>query len=272
MEPDLLRIILIIFALVSIFSIYAWDRMRRRTQAESEVMTGFHADSPDILQDEAASTPEQASNDVLGKVALPSTQASSKQAATKKPLPSFSGKKVFPGVKSPQLVSAAKTAPEPPRVAAEPAMPALEKIIALSIVAAKGQTLEGKRIMRAVHNEDMHFGEMKIFHRLDENKDVLFSLVNMVEPGYFDLETIEQAHTPGVTFFMRLPGSKDSMAMFSNMLFTVERFSATLQGQVVNQKRAPLNKDMLTELQDEIVQFDHEVRMRLVPTVLSSNG
>ncbi|NIQ16410.1 MAG: hypothetical protein GTO02_19060, partial [Candidatus Dadabacteria bacterium] len=69
---------------------------------------------------------------------------------------------------------------------------AAEKLIVLYIMAEKNKFFRGKDIIKATESVGMKFGKMKIFHYLDSgsstSKHVLFSLLNITEPGYFDLD------------------------------------------------------------------------------------
>ncbi|MBT5231012.1 MAG: cell division protein ZipA [Methylococcales bacterium] len=263
MEPDILRLVLLVFAVVSVFTIFMWDKIRRRSKDESEVMMGFNGDAPDILLDDKQ-------------------KPSLNTQAKKMTLPSFSSKKVVPksypktkldySKKDLSFVDDDIEEPAPAAAIEEPVdevvtpkeKPKLQdKIIALSVIAEQGKMLSGQGIQDAIDEEKLQFGDMKIFHRIHKDgKSVVFSMINMVEPGCFELDTLAEMETPGITFFLQLPGPQDSMAMFSDMLFTVERFASCLGADVVDGRRVKLTKSTLQTMQDEIVQFDHEVRMQ----------
>ena len=80
-----------------------------------------------------------------------------------------------------------------------------EAVLVLNILARDGSALSGKSINSVAHANNMEFGEMDIYHRMDENNQPLFSMINMVKPGSFDPSTIHELTTPGVSLFLQLP-------------------------------------------------------------------
>ena len=278
MEPETLRLILAILAVVTIFSIYAWERIRRRARDESEVSHGFGSDVPDALvteENEAEMSSASFSAKKKRKMVLPSLSAAKK---LKKVTPKLTAKKATTqqvgkqsalakaiGLSARRKSGAAEDSDEDELKMApiETPEPAKEKIISLSVVANQGQTFDGEKILDAVNSEELEYGNMKIFHRLkgEEENQIIFSMVNMVEPGYFDIKDMASTETPGVTFFMRLPGSEDSLSMFTDMLCTAERMASKLDGQILNEKHDLLDKDVLLNMRDEIARFDHAAGM-----------
>ena len=66
----------------------------------------------------------------------------------------------------------------------------------------------------------MRFGTMDIFHRhAQENGTgpVLFSLANLVKPGTFELSSMSDFETPGLSLFMTLPCGEEAMHAFALM-------------------------------------------------------
>jgi cell division protein ZipA len=279
MEPEILRLILAILAVITIFSIYTWEKIRRQNRDESEVMQGFDADTPDVLVDSQPlqadgqksilpkmSTEEQLKSDQV----VPSFNAKAKTAVNLANLKAEKNKlvtkpkkliaKVDKPVKEKVSQNAEITQPEAAKITAKKVA---QKIFALNVVANKGKIFDGDKILEVVNQEKLEYGSMKIFHKRDSDDEnqITFSMVNMVEPGYFELDDIAQAQTPGVTFFMQLPGSQDSMAMFSDMLFTAERVASTLDGNVLDAGHHVLDQDLVNSMRQEIMNFDQQARL-----------
>jgi cell division protein ZipA len=109
------------------------------------------------------------------------------------------------------------------------------------------------------------YGEMNIFHRFE---DVLklgknqFSMANMMEPGTFDLETMDQLHTPGVVFFLGLPTAQDSMQAFDFMLETAQCLASNLGGEVLDEQRSVMRPQTIEHCRQQIRDFERRSMTR----------
>jgi len=143
--------------------------------------------------------------------------------------------------------------PEPETEAeAEPS----ETVLVFNILAPEGSTLSGKSINSVAHANDMIFGEMDIYHRMDEDNKSVFSLINMVKPGSFDPSTIHELNTPGITLFMQLPGPSNAGDAFNDMLYTAQRLSETLEARLCDRSRQPLTESAVLEYRTIAASFD----------------
>lgn len=83
-----------------------------------------------------------------------------------------------------------------------------EKIVVLNVLATdKDKGFSGEELLHILLACDCRFGEMNIFHRYESENaqgEIQFSIVNLVEPGIFDLQDIKNFSTPGVSFFYSL--------------------------------------------------------------------
>jgi cell division protein ZipA len=130
------------------------------------------------------------------------------------------------------------------------------QVILLSILAQPNSKLSGDRINTAVRANGMVFGEMNIFHRLDERGKPVYSLANMLEPGTFDPVSIQKMVTPGIIIFMQLPGPSDPLACFNHMLQSASRIADMLDAQLCNNRRQPLSENDTEALRKQVAAFD----------------
>lgn len=114
----------------------------------------------------------------------------------------------------------------------------IPKIITLYVVAAEGQQFYGEQIIQSLENLGFQYGEYQIFHRHIDNASspILFSVANMMQPGIFDLNNINQFTTVGLTFFMQLPSSGNDLVNLRVMIRTVESFAQSMGGFVLNEQ------------------------------------
>lgn len=142
-------------------------------------------------------------------------------------------------------------------LAVAPAEASEEKVIVLNIMAGNGRSFYGAGIMNALNETGMEYGEMDIFHYTLENAGgmPLFSLANALNPGTFDIRTMADLTTPGLTLFMRLPGPLDGVAAFDAMYDTAVRLADLLGGILCDAQRRPFTADMLDKQRIELLDF-----------------
>ena len=134
--------------------------------------------------------------------------------------------------------------------------PPSETVLVLNIIARDGASLSGKSINSIAHANNMVFGDMSIYHRMDQNDQPLFSMINMVKPGMFDPSTIHELETPGVSLFLQLPGPANASAAFDDMLQVAYRMSDALEARVCDRSRQPLTESVVDEYRYTAASFD----------------
>ena len=123
-----------------------------------------------------------------------------------------------------------------------------QDVLAMHLMASKGEMINGQMLLDAVLAVGFRFGGRKIFDRhLNEqgSGDVLFSLANVANPGTFDLNTIADIQTPGVSLFMQLDGLADPVTAFDIMVDTVDRLVAQLHLHVLDETRSSMTKQTI---------------------------
>lgn len=124
-------------------------------------------------------------------------------------------------------------------------------VIILHVMAEPGETYRGPELLSAFDDLGLVFDDMRIFHHYgvgDMKTDrPLFHLANMLEPGSFDPDNMDDFTTRGLSLFMQLPPPLDPEAVFELMLSSARQLTGKLGGRVMNQDRQPLD-DVHTEL------------------------
>ncbi len=254
METDLIRLALFIAGAVVVLGIFLWDRYKRHQRVMAMRQAEEHEDGIEVpsVDNGAPSEPDNIGRelDALGQM------VSGRR-------PSFAAEP--PEVPSEAPPETAELEPEAAPAAAQPAEPI--KIVQINIVAKRGFKFPGADVLRAVRDTEMEFGDMDIFHRHEgegERRQPVFSMANMVEPGTFELETMDTMQTPGVTLFMRLPGPRDGIAAFSDMLFTAQRIATDLDGELQDASHSSLTKQTVEHIRAEILEFRRRMQIQQV--------
>ncbi len=166
-------------------------------------------------------------------------------------------------------LSEASNEPEPNPIIAEPvdgpsraAEPqaaessGVEELLVLSLIAPKGERFGGEQLVNALRNQGLRYGDMNIFHRVDPaTKAKLYSVANVLEPGTFDLSDLDALSSPGMTFFLQLPGPDDALAAFEDMLTTARNVSAELGGDVRDEQMSFLTRQTAEHMRQRIADY-----------------
>lgn len=94
-----------------------------------------------------------------------------------------------------------------------------QELLVINLFAPEGENFTGEALLSAMRAQGLKFGEMNIFHHRDPvTGAVRFSVANVVEPGYFDLAEITGLVSPGLVFFLQLPGPDHPVEAVEDML------------------------------------------------------
>ncbi len=141
------------------------------------------------------------------------------------------------------------------------------QIIILSVVMPANHQMSGAALLPSLLTLGMKYGEMNIFHRHQDNAGngaVTFSLANMLNPGSFELDTMETFVTQGVSLFMTLPNAGDPFAAFEQMLLAAKQLATEFNAQLLDDKRNVMTKQTEQHYVSKIREFDRQHRLASV--------
>jgi len=137
----------------------------------------------------------------------------------------------------------------------------VEKIVTLHVAARPGETIAGPELVVALEKAGLEFGDKEIFHRLDDARPdagPVYSVANMVKPGSFEMRSISTLRTPGLTFFMTLPGPLPALDAWETMLPAAQRCAELLDAEVLDEHRNALGRQTIQHVRDELRGFDRK--------------
>jgi len=141
------------------------------------------------------------------------------------------------------------------------------EVIALSVVMPNNQIMQGAALLPMLLTLGLKYGEMNIFHRHQDNAGngpVTFSLANMMNPGSFDLDTMETYATQGVTLFMMLPNAGNPFDVYQQMLSAAKQISEEFNAQILDDKRNVMTKQTEQHYESRIRSFEIKNRAAAV--------
>lgn len=150
---------------------------------------------------------------------------------------------------------------EPPRLPRE-----LDpEVFMLNVVARSPAGFNGGDILHILLACDLRFGDMSFFHRHEHEAGlgaIQFSVANMMQPGVFDLDEMSDMNTPGLVFFLTLPGPEDMMQAFDYMLETAQTVARNLQGDVLDESRSAMTSQTLGHSRQKIRDLERRMLTR----------
>jgi cell division protein ZipA len=136
------------------------------------------------------------------------------------------------------------------------------EVFMLNVVARSKQGFHGGDILHILLACDLRFGDMGFFHRHEREAGrgaVQFSVTNMMQPGVFDIDNMADMATPGLVFFLTLPGPEDMMQAFDYMLETAKTVARNLDADVLDESRSVVSKQTMAHSRQKI--RDLELRL-----------
>jgi cell division protein ZipA len=131
-----------------------------------------------------------------------------------------------------------------------------EDLILINVLAPREQPFTGTNLVDAFRANGLRYGDMNIFHRLDPvTRANQFSVANILEPGTFDMAEVEDFRTPGVCFFMRLPGPENPVDAFEDMHRVARDVAERLGGELKDERRSVLTGQTVEHYRHRVAEF-----------------
>ena len=262
-----LRLILLVLGVCVIAGIYIWGTLKNRRQQRHQTIQDRA--SVDTLADMKITSKPDADIDYSSALDGLNKSISALRKETVNTMPAdnikqqndllrsgeHAKKEALKGQQASHPVQNSKT-PVDSGPAQTEASVSHQRITTLHIIPRAKELLDGKVILLAMEELGMTLGEMQIFHHFGigemKMEKALFSLANMMEPGNFDIETMDEFATPGLVMFMCMPSIVDAQVVFELMLNTAKRMAEMLAADVCDENRNLINEQKLESIRSTI--------------------
>lgn len=239
---DELRLSLIIIGVVIVGGVYMVGKMVERSRS-------VRATTPRV-EPEIASVPVVAVQHDFVMQLEPDTKLQFQPPAAPSP--------VVPAIKAapPAIVGrTAETTKPLPRQAHEP-----DLIVSLTVMAPDRKNFNGSEVHRVLQAAGLELAEFDIYHFRDagngEDSRAVFSVANIVNPGTFDVTALDGLNTPGLAFFMQIPGPMTASEAFDTMLERAQYIAQCLHGVVGDEQRTPLSSQRIRQIRERTLNHD----------------
>ncbi|MFT3931488.1 MAG: cell division protein ZipA [Spongiibacteraceae bacterium] len=148
-------------------------------------------------------------------------------------------------------------------VVAEPEPEPIEpqEVLIVNVLSKGGDGFKGPDLLQLLLACDLRFGKKNIFHRYEKANakgSIQFSVANLVEPGTFDLDAIDDFVTPGVSFFMSLPGPEKPLVAFNYMIETAQVLVRHLHAELRDDAHSVMTAQTIEHCRQRIRDFERK--------------
>ena len=151
---------------------------------------------------------------------------------------------------------AAPTIEEKPKGAA---VGEVSEVLVLNVTAKKGRLIMGERLLSLMQGLELEYGERKIFSKRTDDAEggpILFNVANMLQPGTFDLNNMENFATVGVTLFLALPSPISNFEAFEEMLQTAQDLVRSIDGELRDDQRNMMTGQTIEHYRQRVRDFE----------------
>ncbi|MEX2475208.1 cell division protein ZipA, partial [Marinobacter sp.] len=143
--------------------------------------------------------------------------------------------------------------------------PEAREVIVINVLARKGEDFKGTALKDLFEACGLEQGDMDIYHRheqSDTSSPVQFSVASAVEPGTFRPQDMPKLSTPGISFFMSLPGPSNALQAFEFMVETAQCVVRNLGGELKDERRSVMTPQTVEHCRQRIREFDRKQRSK----------
>jgi cell division protein ZipA len=133
------------------------------------------------------------------------------------------------------------------------------EVLVLNVAARDGRVFSGDDLLQVLITSGLKFGDMNIFHKRlskEHQGTVIFSVANMLNPGTFDLNNMDEFTTLGISFFLALPTPINNLDAFEQMLDVAQEIRATLGGDLKDDHRNAMTGQTIEHYRQRIRDFE----------------
>lgn len=133
------------------------------------------------------------------------------------------------------------------------------EVLVINVTAKQGRMFTGDDLLHTLIISGLKFGEMNIFHKRlskDNKSAVIFSVANMLNPGTFDLNKMDEFTTLGISFFLALPAAVNNLDAFEQMLSIAQGVRDTLDGELKDDHRNGMTAQTIEHYRQRVRDFE----------------
>ncbi|MBQ4834544.1 cell division protein ZipA [Pseudoalteromonas sp. MMG010] len=150
----------------------------------------------------------------------------------------------------------AEADPEPENESADNV--AVSDFVIVHIQMPEGLSMQGSKLLPCITTLGFKYSEEGFFNRHTDPAGqgaILFRLVNMYNPGTFDIDNMEQFSTAGVSLFMTLPCEGDGLGAFNMLHSAAKKLADEFGAQILDAERNEMSVDRVRQYVEQVRAF-----------------
>ncbi|MCA1771907.1 MAG: cell division protein ZipA C-terminal FtsZ-binding domain-containing protein [Halomonas sp.] len=140
-----------------------------------------------------------------------------------------------------------------------------EEMIVISVLSRDPEGFDGGKLLELMMACGLRYSSaMGVFHRFETESDdseLQFSMVNVVKPGTFPIEEMDEFVTPGITLLMPLPGAHDSSAAFEALVETAMVVVRHMGGELKDENHSVMTAQTIEFARQRVHEFERRHRL-----------
>ncbi|SDN66936.1 cell division protein ZipA [Vreelandella arcis] len=140
-----------------------------------------------------------------------------------------------------------------------------EEVVVISVLSRDPEGFDGTKLLDLMMACGLRYSRpMGVFHRFETESDdseLQFSMVNVVKPGTFPIEEMDEFVTPGITLLMPLPGAHDSSAAFEAMVETAMVVVRHMGGELKDENHSVMTAQTIEFARQRVHEFERRHRL-----------
>ncbi|AVI61229.1 cell division protein ZipA [Halomonas sp. GFAJ-1] len=140
-----------------------------------------------------------------------------------------------------------------------------DEMVVISVLSRDLEGFDGAKLLELMMVCGLRYSrEMGVFHRFETesaDSELQFSMVNVLKPGTFPIEEMDEFVTPGITFLMPLPGATDSSAAFEAMVETAMVLVRHMGGELKDENRSVMTAQTIEFARQRVHEFERRHRL-----------
>lgn len=158
--------------------------------------------------------------------------------------------------------------PEPERAAPQQTGQGPVLNLVVTVMAPEQHSFQGAEVMAAAEELGLRPGEeravLECYADPDARGRPVFSVANVLEPGFFDWRRFPEQQTPGLLCFLQLPGHIPGQTAFELLISVSRRLAERLGGELCDERRLRLRQQGVEHLRAQVVEFERQARLDLL--------
>ena len=131
-----------------------------------------------------------------------------------------------------------------------------DHVITVRLTPIDSVPFNGNQVLEILNGNGLFLDDSGIFNYLDKhNKAKLFSVANLVEPGVFNAQEIEDMKIPGLSFFMLLPLNSNEINAFDEMMMVLKRIKTLLKAELLDDAGSTLSIQRERYIREEVIEY-----------------